>query len=98
MHNGGLMTLDQVMLFYDRLMDQVSETIDGGDASSLPPLDPLLSKMNLLPEDHAAIIAFLDALSSDDYDRTTPTTVPSGLPVAGITQTSPSPPSDSRRQ
>lgn len=98
MHNGGLMTLDQVMLFYDRLMDQVSETIDGGDASSLPPLDPLLSKMNLLPEDHAAIIAFLDALSSDDYDRTTPTTVPSGLPVAGITQTSPSQPSDSRHQ
>lgn len=83
MHNGGLMTLDQVMLFYDRLADQVSETLDGGDAASMPPVDPLLQKLNLLPEDHSTIIAFLEALSADDYDRTIPANVPSGLPVAG---------------
>ncbi|MCB1211495.1 MAG: hypothetical protein KDK97_19380 [Verrucomicrobiales bacterium] len=83
MHNGGLMTLEQVLLFYDRLSDQVSETLDGGDASSLPPLDPLLQKLNLLPEDHGNIISFLGALSADDYDRLMPDRVPSGLSLPG---------------
>lgn len=83
MHHGGNLTLDEVLLFYDRLMDQAAETLEGGDASTLPPLDPLLGRMNMLPEDHALIVAFLDALNSDDYDRTVPSRVPSGLPVAG---------------
>jgi cytochrome c peroxidase len=83
MHNGSVRTLDEVMLFYDRLMDHAAETLDGGDDASLPPLDPLLRRLNLLPEDHEAILAFLQALSSDDYDRSVPDRVPSGLPVPG---------------
>lgn len=82
MHHGGSTTLDEVLLFYDRLMDQAAETLEGGDTSTLPPLDPLLRHMNLLPEDHAPIQAFLEALSSDEYDKTVPEKVPSGLPVA----------------
>ena len=39
--------------------------------------------MNMLPEDHAPITAFLETLNEDDYDQTTPERVPSGLPVAG---------------
>lgn len=83
MHHGGSTTLDEVLLFYDRLMDQAAETLEGGDAGTLPPLDPLLRQMNMLPEDHAPIAAFLEALNDDDYDRSVPARVPSGLPVAG---------------
>jgi cytochrome c peroxidase len=67
-HHGGNLTLEEVLFFYDRLMDQAAETFDGGD-TSLPPIDPLLRKMNMLPEDHAPIAAFLEALNSDDYDK-----------------------------
>lgn len=83
MHHGGSTTVDEVLLFYDRLMDQAAETLEGGDESTLPPLDPLLRQMNMLPEDHAPIAAFLEALNDDGYDRTVPERVPSGLPVAG---------------
>ncbi len=82
-HHGGNLTLEEVLFFYDRLMDQAAETFDGGD-TSLPPLDPLLRKMNMLPEDHAPIATFLEALNSDDYDTSAPQRVPSGLPVPGV--------------
>ncbi len=77
MHHGGSTTLDEVLLFYDRLMDQAAETLEGGDASTLPPLDPLLRQMNMLPEDHAPIKAFLETLNSDNYDKAVPERVPS---------------------
>jgi cytochrome c peroxidase len=83
-HHGGNLTLEEVLFFYDRLMDQAAETFDGGD-TSLPPLDPLLRKMNMLPEDHEPLAAFLDALNSDDYDKSVPKRVPSGLPVPSVT-------------
>ena len=80
MHNGGVATLADVLTFYDRLMDESSETLDGGDAPAQP-LDPLLKKLNVNPDDFPAIEAFLDALNDDSYDRTVPDAVPSGLPV-----------------
>jgi len=83
MHHGGMQTLDEVLLFYDRLMDQAAETLEGGDSATLPPLDPLLRQMNMLPADHAPLSVFLEALNSDDYDKSMPAHVPSGLPVAG---------------
>jgi cytochrome c peroxidase len=84
MHHGGSPSLHEVLFFYDRLMDEVAETLDGGDATSSPPLDPLLKKLNLLPEDQESILAFLDALNGEYYDKSTPDSVPSGLPVAGV--------------
>lgn len=86
MHHGGNLTLEEVLFFYDRLMDQAAETLEGGDVSTLPPLDPLLRKMNLLPEDTPAVLEFLEALNSDDYDKTLPARVPSGLPVPSISR------------
>lgn len=83
MHHGGNVTLEEVLFFYDRLMDQAAETLEGGDTATLPPLDPLLRQMNLLPEDTPAILDFLEALNADDYDQTVPQSVPSGLPVPG---------------
>ena len=82
MHHGEMATLDEVLLFYDRLMDQAAETLEGGDSSTLPPLDPLLRHMNMLPEDHTPISAFLEALNADD-DQSMPRRVPSGLAVPG---------------
>jgi cytochrome c peroxidase len=83
MHHGGNVTLEEVLFFYDRLMDQAAETLEGGDTATLPPLDPLLRQMNLLPEDTPAILDFLEALNADDYDQTVPQSVPSGLPLPG---------------
>lgn len=80
MHNGNVATITDVLTFYDLLMDETSETLDGGDATTQP-LDPLLKKLNVNPDDFAAIEAFLDALNDDSYDRSVPESVPSGLPV-----------------
>ncbi len=81
MHNGRLRTLREVLVFYDELSESVSETLDGGDKAAFPPLDPLLKQLNLNVDDFPALEAFLDILSSNDYDQSAPTRVPSGLPV-----------------
>jgi len=81
MHNGSLRTVSDVLDFYDRLSEAASETLDGGDRSQEPALDPLLRLIALEPGDSPFIEAFLDALSSDNYDEGIPDSVPSGLPV-----------------
>jgi cytochrome c peroxidase len=81
MHNGGLRSLRDVLVFYDQLAESVAETLDGGDTSAQPRLDPLLKQLNLGPEDFPALEAFLNALSDEDYDQSAPVKVPSGLPV-----------------
>ena len=83
MHHGGQRTLDEVLTFYERLSDAVSETIDGGDAAAHPPLDPLLQRLDLNAEDFPDLTAFLEMLNDDTYDRSIPAKVPSGLPVGG---------------
>ncbi len=81
MHNGRLRTLREVLVFYDELAESISETLDGGDKAASLRLDPLLKHLNLNLDDFPALEAFLDVLSSNDYDHTSPTSVPSGLPV-----------------
>ncbi len=81
MHDGSLRTLHDVLVFYDQLAEAVSETLDGGDTTALPRLDPLLKQLNLNPEDFPALEAFLDTLSNNDYNQTVPAQIPSGLPV-----------------
>lgn len=83
MHDGQFRTLREVLVFYEQVMDPVAETLDGGDGSTPGPLDPLLHKLSIRVEDFPAIEAFLDALNDDGYDRSVPSTVPSGLPVGG---------------
>ena len=72
MHNGSLRTLDEVLNFYDQLMDEVSETLEGGDTAAQPPLDPLLRHLDVRPENFADLKAFLESLSADRYDQRTP--------------------------
>lgn len=81
MHNGSLRTLREVLAFYEALSDRVSETLDGGDLQSQPPLDPLLRSLNLVADDFEALEAFLGTLESPTYDLSRPTRVPSGLAV-----------------
>ncbi len=71
------------MIFYEQLMDMVSETLEGGDLTIDPPLDPLLKHLHLEVEDFPDVIAFLDALNDESYDKTVPKEVPSGLKVSG---------------
>jgi len=54
-HNGGQATLDQVVDFYNR----------GGDFPADGNLGPGVRRLNLLPDDHAALVAFLKSLSDD---------------------------------
>lgn len=72
MHNGRMRTLDEVLLFYEQLMDEVSETIEGGDAAAQPPLDPLLKHLAVKPGDFLDLKAFLESLSADHYDQRVP--------------------------
>jgi len=81
MHGGSLRTLDEVFAFYEQLSDAVSETLDGGDATAQPPLDPLLKPLNLNAAEFPDLKAFLEMLNDDGYDRSVPAKVPSGLPV-----------------
>lgn len=83
MHDGSQRSLLDVLNFYDQLSDEVSETLDGGDAARQPPLDPLLKHLQLTPEDFPGLMAFLEALNDDHYDRSVPDQVPSGLTVGG---------------
>lgn len=72
MHNGRLRTLDEVLLFYEQLMDEVSETLEGGDAAAQLPLDPLLKHLSVKPGDFLDLKAFLESLSADRYDQRAP--------------------------
>lgn len=83
MHNGSLRTLEDVLIFYEELMDTASETLDGGDETLQPPLDPLLRHLRVGPEEFPSLLAFLEALQDREYDRSRPDAVPSGLPVGG---------------
>lgn len=84
-HDGSARSLRDVLAFYEALSDAVSETIDGGDSATHPPLDPLLRHLDLRADDFADLEAFLDTLSSD-YDRSAPAAVPSGLPVGAASR------------
>ena len=83
LHDGSLATIEAVLAFYERLSDAVSETLDGGDTTAHPALDPLLKQLNLNAEQVPDLEAFLNSLNDDSYDRSVPARVPSGLPVAG---------------
>ena len=81
MHDGSKRTLLDTLVFYDELSEAVTETLDGGDTTLQPPLDPLLKTLNLNPESFPALEAFLNTLSNDGYDQSVPEKVPSGLPL-----------------
>lgn len=79
-HSGKIATLQQVLEFYEDLSgNQIAN-------SHVTPamLDPLVTKkLRLEFRDIQAIIAFLDALNDDAFDKKIPERLPSGLAVGG---------------
>jgi cytochrome c peroxidase len=91
MHNGMFETLEDVLAFYDRRRSENPNVSDqprrptavgaGGPAASLDWDLRFLGDMTAV--DIEDIISFLGALTDSDFDRTIPTSVPSGLTPGG---------------
>jgi cytochrome c peroxidase len=75
MHNGVFETLDEVMEFYD----DAPENPNVGRRQ----VDRLVRRLRDPDDEAAALIAFLEALNDDSFDRTIPPRVPSGLNPGG---------------
>ena len=81
MHNGLHGTLEEVMEFYE----EVAEGDDGVRNTNVSEgqLDSEMQDLELDDEHIGVIIAFLNTLNDDTFDKTIPESVPSGLPVGG---------------
>ncbi|NOT24764.1 MAG: cytochrome-c peroxidase [Acidobacteria bacterium] len=91
MHSGVFNTLEDVLEFYDDVRGRGGRRGGGVNRSRNPnvsrdQLDPLLQRLRGVDDDDPDLIAFLRALSDEEFDRTLPTRVPSGLPVGGRIQ------------
>jgi cytochrome c peroxidase len=86
MHSGVFRTLDEVVQFYD---NPGGRRRRGGATRNAnvtrDELDPLLRQLNMRGG-RRDLVAFLQALSDDSFDRTIPAAVPSGLTVGGTIQ------------
>ncbi len=80
MHSGKFSTLEQVLEFY--------EDIAGGKVRNphVKPeqIDVLATQMQVNFKDISRIVEFLNCLNDDNFDKTIPDKVPSGLPVSGL--------------
>ncbi len=81
MHSGRFTTLEQVVTFYDNIGDGKSQN-GNVKASQIDSKIALLRPGNV-QQNTAQIVAFLQALSDDNYDKTIPASVPSQLSVGG---------------
>ena len=95
MHNGMLGTLEEVLAFYDRGRSENPNVSNrrrrrGGDdrRDNVPATPGRLSGRfrgvdDMTVQEQEDIIAFLEALTDPDFDRTIPARVPSGLTPGG---------------
>jgi cytochrome c peroxidase len=91
MHNGTIETLEDVLRFYDRrrsenphVSDQPRRPTDIVSGAPSASLDWDLRFLNDFTDaDIQDMIAFFDALTDTEFDRTIPDRVPSGLPPGG---------------
>lgn len=79
MHSGKMQTLESVLTFYEDLHGK--ELPNKNVQRSM--LDPLAVKLKLDFKNINPIIEFLGTLNDDNFDKTIPASVPSGLPVGG---------------
>jgi cytochrome c peroxidase len=91
-HNGMLATLPDVLRHYDNGVSTNPNIIDRGgrnrrDDDNLPRVATLSGRFrgvdDMNDQEMADIVAFLEALTDPNFDRTIPARVPSGLPVGG---------------
>jgi len=78
MHNGIFPSLEEVMAFYDDVDD---ESMNPNIASSQR--DDKLNLLNIPDDKVASIIAFLNTLNDEGFDKSVPVEVPSGLAPGG---------------
>ena len=96
MHNGILETLEEVLEFYNRGRSENPNVAnrrqrrrgDDDDVAGSPIVRGTLSGQfrgvdNMSEREMDDIVAFLEALTDPDFDRTVPEAVPSGLPPGG---------------
>ena len=95
MHNGMLGTLEEVLAFYDRgrsenpsVSNRRRRRGDNDRRDETPATPGRLSGRfrgvdDMTVQQQEDIIAFLEALTDPDFDRTIPARVPSGLPPGG---------------
>ncbi len=90
MHNGTLGTLEDVLRFYDNGRSENPNVSNAGRrqrGDGLPRLSRSFVRVDDMNERAMAdIVAFLEALTDPDFDRTIPARVPSGLPPGAIIQ------------
>jgi len=95
MHNGMLPTLRDVLRFYDNGRSEnpnVSDARDRGrnrdrgrDDNGIARVSGQFRRVDSMSDGEMEdIIAFLNALTDSDFDRTIPARVPSGLPPGGL--------------
>ena len=79
MHSGMFKTLDEVFDFYNLILNEKSQNPNVPNAK----IDPFATVLRPNNTSRKAIIAFIEALTDDRFDRSIPKTVPSGLSVGG---------------
>ena len=91
MHNGMLATLQDVLRFYDTGRSQNPNVSNergrnrGRNGDTRARLSGEFRRVDNMSESEMAdIIAFLNALTDTNFDRTIPSRVPSGLPPGGL--------------
>jgi cytochrome c peroxidase len=78
MHSGVFQTLNDVLGFYNRIAGGNSQNRNVTDRQ----IDPRIRNLRI-GNNEAAIVAFINALSDDNFDKTVPNSVPSRLSVGG---------------
>ena len=78
MHSGVFRTLDDVLRFYVRIAGGNSQNPRVNNRQ----IDPRIRNVRV-QNNAAAIIAFINTLSDDNFDKTVPTSVPSKLNPGG---------------
>ena len=90
MHNGMLTSLEDVLVFYDNGLSENPNVASRGQRGGRggrggpPSVDGQFRRVaDMTPQQMEDIVAFLGALTDDDFDRTIPMRVPSGLKPGG---------------
>ena len=87
MHNGTVATLEDVLEFYDEGRSRNPNVVArrSGDAEGVTRLSRSFRRVDdMSPQEQADIIAFLEALTDPNFDRTIPARVPGDLPPGGF--------------